>query len=189
MSLLSKTKSPFVAPKMLDVDAEYRSRVERYDALHAALAGLRQQQRDITIELGALPELRVAASVAALLGDDQIDMRARLVGELAKVRAAIDDHEAAIELQRKRVDEARAVASRTVCDRVRPEYARRVKAMAVAFDAAEAAREEFMQLTDQLENDEVAWRYLGDCIPHFLGDRREGRVSHWKKEVAQHGYS
>lgn len=188
MALLSKKNAPFAVPTMAETDADYAQRVERYRALNDAIIDLRRQEKSLERELEGMPAPKVSAEVAALLGDAEVDARTAKAKELADVRRSIADHATAIALQTTRVDQAKASASRAVCEAVRPEFRRRVAELAKTVEAAIAARADFMALVADLEADDVAWRYLGDPVPHFMGDPRDGQAVRWLAEMKGSGY-
>lgn len=188
MALLSKKSALFQVPTMAESDADYAARVERLRALQSSLQQLTRDQRRLERELDDMPAPKVSASVAALLGDAAVDARQVKVRELAETRRAVVDHETAIALQTSRVNQATTAASRAVCEFVRPEYRRRVANLATTIQAAVDARADFMALVADLEADGVSWRYLGDAVPHFLGDPQDGHAARWLREMKVAGY-
>ncbi|MEQ8600948.1 MAG: hypothetical protein RLP98_13580 [Devosia sp.] len=188
MALLSKKNAPFVAPTMAETDADYAQRVERLATLNTALTELRQEQRRIERELADTPAPSVRPSVAALLGDEAVDARTALRTRLAEVNRSISDHDAAVTLQKARVEEARGRASLAVCEAVKPEYGKRVAAMITALEAANDARLELRRLVDDLDADGVGWTRLGVFEPVWLGDARDGHVQRIAREAKAAGY-
>jgi hypothetical protein len=83
---------------------------------------------------------------------------------------------------------ARNQASKVVCDTVRQEYQRRLGAVCDAAKALEAARQEHDALLDDIEREDVNLAYLRPVRAHFLGDRREGKVFYFLKEVKEFGH-
>jgi hypothetical protein len=97
--------------------------------------------------------------------------------------------EVAQETLRRRLLEARNGASKAVCDGVRGEYQRRLGALCKLLLEVEAARQSHDELLDDLEREDVAKSYLRPVIPHFLGDRRDGKVDYFLKEVKESGHN
>lgn len=189
MALLKKTSpAPFVVPTLADSDPDYRERVARFAALNTSLSDLSRERRRIETELAATPAPAVRASVAALLGDEQVDARTALRTRLDEVRRSITDHETAIELQRRRVEEARGRASTAVRAIVKAEYGRRVAALVRALETAHEARLSLRELVDDMEADGVSWVGLGVFEPTFLGDREDGHVQRLAREARAAGY-
>lgn len=188
MALLSKKPPAFAVPTMAETDAEYVSRLERLTSLTSSLAGLNAERRRVDRELAASPVPAVRPSVAALLGDEEVDARVALRIRLVEINRSITDHETAIELQKRRVEEARGRASLAVCDAVKPEYSRRVIALVAALETAHAARVDLRRLVDELEADGVAWTRLGVFEPTFLGDQQGGHVQRLAREAKDAGY-
>ncbi|MGY3421247.1 hypothetical protein ACVWZW_001722 [Bradyrhizobium sp. F1.13.4] len=93
--------------------------------------------------------------------------------------------EAAQEILRRRKEEARGRASAMVCATVRPEYDRRLAALCKLLTEVEAARQSHDELLDDLDREDVAKSYLQPVIPHFLGDRRDGKISYYLREVKE----
>ena len=106
MPIMKKaTPAPYMPPTMAETHPEYAERNGRLAALESALAELVREHKSLERELAEAPAPKVKASVAALLGDEAVDERVALRARLHDVRNAIVDHESAIELQRRRVDE------------------------------------------------------------------------------------
>ncbi|QYO75329.1 hypothetical protein [Devosia salina] len=185
---LMKKQAPFEAPTMAETDTDYAARVERLGTLNAALSSLRQEQRRIERELADTPAPAVRPSVAALLGDETVDARTALRSRLAEVNRSISDHDAAVTLQKARVEEARGRASLAVCEAVKAEYGMRVAAMVTALEAAHEARLDLRRLVDDLEADGVSWTRLGVFEPVWLGDARDGHVQRIAREAKAAGY-
>jgi len=97
--------------------------------------------------------------------------------------------ESAQEVLRRRIDEARNRASKTVCDTVRQEYERRLGNLCKLLVDAEAARQSHDELLDDIEREDVHNGFLRPVHPHFMGDRRDGRVSYFLKEVREAGHN
>lgn len=189
MALLKKSSpQQFVVPTLVESDTEYRERVQRLGGLQDALTELSQERRRLEREISETPAPTVRASVAALLGDDKVDARTALLARLAEVRRSITDHETAIELQRRRVEEARGRASATVREKVKPEYGKRVAALASALEQAHAARLSLRELVEEMEVDGCSWAALGVFEPSFLGDREDGHVHRFVREAKVAGY-
>lgn len=189
MGILKKPKiEQYVPPKMADLSAEYRERCERLQALHTGLGRLRQEHDQLERQLADTPAPVVRPGVAKLLGDETVDERVSLRARLEEVKRSITDHEHAIDLQQARIREARVGAATLVLDEVKPEYGRRVAALAKALEAAAAAREDLYRLTSDLEADDVPWLRLGVFNPSFLGDRQDGHVQRFVREAKEAGY-
>lgn len=174
--------APFVVPTMVDTDTDFRARVERLAALNDSLQQLNRDKRRLEAELAEMPAPRMNASVAALLGDPSVDARTAKVKELADVKRAIVDHETAIELQRRRVEQARGAASLAVCEAVKGEYGKRVAALVAALETAREAASRIAEITEQLEGDGVSWTRLGVFVPKL------GFVEGLAREAREAGY-
>lgn len=189
MALLKKSPpAQFVVPTLVESDSDYRERVERLAGLQDALTELAQERRRLEREISETPAPTVRPSVAVLLGDEKVDARTALLARLAEVRRSITDHETAIELQRRRVEEARGRASAIVREKVKPEYGKRVAALASALEQAHAARLSLRELVDEMEVDGCSWAALGVFEPTFLGDREDGHVHRFVREAKAAGY-
>jgi hypothetical protein len=97
--------------------------------------------------------------------------------------------ESAQEILRRRMEEARGRASAMVCATVRPEYDRRLGVLCKLLTEVEAARQSHDELLDDLEREDVAKSYLRPAIPFFLGDRHDGKISYFLREVAENGHN
>ncbi|MDR6635103.1 hypothetical protein J2X72_003915 [Phyllobacterium sp. 1468] len=94
----------------------------------------------------------------------------------------------ALEIIRIRLADARSKASLAVCAKVKPEYARRVKAMADALEQVQVARAQYDELRSDLDANDVSWGSLVPMTPAFLGDYRDGHIPRWLGEAKRAGY-
>lgn len=190
MGILSNKTPPatYIVPKLVDVDPEYGSRVARLKQIQSTLGDLHREQDVLDGELSSMPAPSVRPAVAALVGDDVVDERGEKRRRLAELRTTIADHSAAVDYQRRRIDEVKGPANIKICDVVRPEYGRRVASLVAALQTVAAAREELEQLTEALTEDGVSWTRLGVFTPTFLGDRRDGHIHRLTREAKEAGY-
>jgi hypothetical protein len=78
-----------------------------------------------------------------------------------------------------------------VVEQVRPEYARRVQALAAALAEAARAAVDYRSLCDALNDTSVSWGSLVPLQPNrVLGDPRDrhGVLAHWFLEAERAGY-
>jgi len=165
MALLKKKPADeFHVPSLSEASPEYAGLIakrqdlsERYSALNAEHSKLRDEIEKAKKAGGE----RLSPGVAALLGDapDSLTMLSQRQHEVVSEMGNI---EAAQEVIRRRLDEARNVASKVVCDTMRQEYRRRLGALCEAARALEAARRAHDELLDDLEREDV---HLGHLSP------------------------
>lgn len=178
-NLKKKDVEEFVVPSLAESSQEYNGLIAKRQELHERYLALNAESNKLRGEIekaksaGAQP---LSPSVAALLGDAP-DSLTLLSQRLREVTSDMNNIEAAQEILRRRIEEARGVASKAVCDTVRQEYRRRLGVLCDAARALEAAREHHDALIDGLEREDVSLGYLDPITPHFMGDRREGRFS------------
>lgn len=193
MALLKKKPADaYVVPSLIEGSSEYASLVAkqvelqtRYGELNTERGLLRREIEVAKAAGGKHPSL----AVAELLGDNTEASVAGLSKKLREVGTEMANVEAATEILRRRIDEARNAASKIVCDMVRQEYKRRLAALCAAARALEAAREEHDTLLDDLEREDVRLGYLPPVRPFFLGDRGQGHVHHFIREAKGAGYN
>jgi len=187
--LKKKATDAFVVPSLAEASPEYAALLQKQAELQARQSTLRDQRREVEREIAAQPvaTMRVSARVAELLGDE-LDSAPNLQRRLAEVRSAEHDVEEAIEIVRRRLADARGLASVAVCTAVRPEYARRVKAMVAAVTALQAAREDYDALVDELVVNDVQWTSLVPMHPTFCGDRQDGHLTRYLRDAKEAGY-
>ncbi|UXN70585.1 hypothetical protein N8A98_05165 [Devosia neptuniae] len=189
MALLKKTRSaPYVVQSLADSNAEYGLRAGRLAELQTALSALRTEALALDRELGRTTAPAMRPSVAALLGDEIVDERTGKSTRLLELRRTIADHEAAIELQKARVNEAKGVATIAACQAAKPEYGRRVAALAAALEAVAGARADYQQLVTAFEAEDISWTRLGVFIPNFLGTQGDGHIERFIREAKEAGY-
>ena len=177
----------FHVPSLAECDPHYAALVAKQTELHNRYTELRDERsklnRDIEAEKAAGGQ-RVAPDVARLLGDPE-DSVTGLSQRLRVVATEMANIEAAQEILRRRLDEARDKASKSACDVVRQEYQRRLSALCDAARALAVAREQHDQLIDGLEREDVRTGYLRIVAPFFLGDRRDGHIPSFLKEAKE----
>lgn len=186
-ALKKKETEEFRIPSLAESSQEYNGLIVKRQGLHERYLALNAESNKLRGEIekakaaGAKP---LSPSVAALLGDAP-DSLTLLSKRLREVSAEMNDIEAAQEILRRRIEEARNGASKAVCDAVRGEYQRRLGALCGAAKALEAARQSHDELIDAIEREDVNLAYLKPVHPFFMGDRREGKVHYFLKEVAE----
>ncbi|MBB4391477.1 hypothetical protein [Bradyrhizobium sp. ERR14] len=179
---------PYRIPSLAEADNAYADLIvkrqsldEQYGALNVKRAKLRREIEAAKAAGGK----RLAPAVAELLGDATEGSIVELSRQLREVSTEMANIEAAIEILRRRTDEARNAASKLVCSAVMPEYRRRLGALCEAAKALEAARQSHDELLDQFDAEDVRKDYLRPVHPFFMGDRREGKVFYFLKEVKE----
>jgi len=187
--LKKKSADEFRVPALAEASPEYAALLQKQAELQARQSALRDQRREVEREIAAQPPatMRVSARVAELLGDEP-DSAPNLQRRLAEVRSAEHDVEEAVEIVRRRLADARGMASVAVCTAVRPEYARRVKAMVSAVSALQDARADYDALVDDLVANDVAWTSLVPMHPTFCGDRHDGHLARYLRDAKEAGY-
>jgi hypothetical protein len=186
--LPSKKPAPYVVQSLADSNAEYGVRARRLTELQVALSTLRSEAVALERDLGRTSAPVMRPSVAALLGDEVVDERTGKATRLADIRRAIADHEAAVQLQTARATEAKGVATLAACEAAKPEYGRRVAALAAALQTVAAARAEYQALVNAFEAEEISWTRLGVFVPNFLGPLGDGHIERFVKEAKDAGY-
>lgn len=185
-----KSAEEFRVPSLESASPEYASLVRKQAELLARQSALREERREVEREIAALPTAThsVSTRVAELLGDEP-DSSPMLRKRLAEIRVAERDIEDATEIVRRRLADARGAASVAVCATVRPEYARRVKAMVAAVTALQAVREDYESLLDDFVANDVAWTSLIPMQPNFCGDRHDGHLDRYIRAAWEAGYN
>lgn len=193
MVLIKKTAAaePFRVPSLAESSTEYSGLVSKRDALNDRYRELNAERSKLGGEIEAEKAAggqRLSPGVAALLGDSP-DTLTLLSTRLREVATETGNVETALEILRRRIEEGRGRASAIVCASVRSEYDRRLGVLCTLLTEVEAARQSHDELLDGLDREDVAKSYLQPVIPHFLGDRRDGKVFHFLKECAEAGHA
>ncbi|KYK47277.1 hypothetical protein A1D31_31410 [Bradyrhizobium liaoningense] len=190
MAILRKkdTTESFRVPTLEESSTEFAGLLTKQAELSALLSGLRKESDELDKRIAEQPKAPHSAGVSKLLGDPE-DAAPHLRKRRREVSGEITDVETALVVIRKRLEEARDVASKTACDAIRGEYRRRLSAVCDAARALEAARQVHDELLDQLDAEDIRKDFLRPVIPHFMGDRHEGRAFYFLKEVKEAGYN
>ncbi|MCK1299608.1 hypothetical protein IVB33_18915 [Bradyrhizobium sp. 24] len=185
--LKTKPADEFRIPTLAESDPAYGALIAKqtelqnsYTKLHAERAKLRREIE----EEEAAGKQRLAPEVARLLGDFPDSVTA-LSSRHREVAVQMGHIEVAQETLRRRLEEARNGASKAVCDSVRGEYQRRLSAVCEAAKVLEAARDQHDALLDDIEREDVNLAYLRPVRAHFPGDRRDGKISYFLREVKE----
>ncbi|MCK1420716.1 hypothetical protein IVB14_05165 [Bradyrhizobium sp. 180] len=193
MALLKKKPADeFIVPSLADSSPEFAALIAKRQELEQNYAKLNTERSKLLEEIKAAKAAggeHLNSSVARILGDAAKGSIGELSKRLRDIVTEMSNIEDAREVLYRRTGEARDKASKIVCSAVRHEYKRRLAALCDAARALEAAREDHDALIDDLEREDVRLGYLAPITPHFMGDRREGRIFHFLKEVREKGYN
>ncbi|MCP3406210.1 hypothetical protein [Bradyrhizobium sp. CCGB01] len=185
MALLKKKEAAeYRIPSLAEASPEFAALVQKRADLHTLQSKLNGELRDVQKQIDAAGDKgpRVSARIAELLGDEA-DSAPMLRKQAADIRAQLADVEAALEIVFRRLDDAKGPASTAVCQIVKPEYGKRVAAVAKALEALAEARAGYDDLRNQFEAEDVAWTSLIPLALGFLGDPRDGQIPRFMKEV------
>lgn len=184
-----KQADEFRVPSLAEVSEGYAALLTKRADLQERQSKLREERRELERKIRALPEKthQVSPRIAELLGDEP-DSTPLLHKRLAQIRADESDCEAATEIVLRRLTDAKTPASVAVCERVRPEYARRVREIAKALEAVDAARGEYEELRKQLDAEGVDWGSLFPLTLGFLGDLGDGHIQQFMRDNRRAGY-
>jgi hypothetical protein len=191
MAPLKKETAEYSIPSLVKSSPEYAGLVAKQAELHNRHTELRGERTKLSAEIEldkAAGGQRVAPDVARLLGDPE-DSVTGLSQRLRAVATEMSNIETAQEILRRRMEEARGRASAIVCATVRPEYDRRLGVLCKLLTEVETARQSHDELLDDLDREDVAKSYLQPLIPHFLGDRRDGHIPRFMREVREAGHA
>ncbi|AHY50550.1 MULTISPECIES: hypothetical protein [Bradyrhizobium] len=190
-ALKKKDTEEFRVPSLAESSQEYNGLIVKRQGLHERYLALNAESNKLRGEIEkakAAGGQSLSPSVAALLGDAP-DSLTLLSQRQREVATEMNNIEAAQEILRRRIEEARNGASKAVCDTVRQEYQRRLGDVCNAARALENAREQHDEFLDDVEREDVRIDYLRPVRPFFLGDRRQGKVFYYLKEVAEAGHN
>src|SRR3954468_3191450 len=190
MTILKKAAAePFRIPSLAEASPEYAALLQKQNDLYALQSKLNGELRDMQKQIDATGDRspRVSTRVAELLGDAP-DSAPMLRKQAADIRKELADVEAAIEIVRRRLTEAKGPASVAACQISKPEYGRRVVAVVRALESLAEARADYDDLRNQLEAEDIAWTSLVPMSLGFLGDRHDGHLTRAVKEMREAGY-
>jgi hypothetical protein len=196
MGLLSKKSPPveaatseFRIPSLKEVDAEYGALLDRRAALQTTHARLQAEIRQCQDELGRQPAPAFRPEVAELLGEEA-GSASTLRTQIREKLAQVAHHEAALRVIEDRIRQAIGTASVKACERVRPEYGRRVQAICRALLALKEAYAELDSLKNGLESEDIQWTRLTPLLPTFVGSLREpdSHINRYFREAKDAGY-
>lgn len=175
-----------------------------YAKATALLTSLKQRAADLDAErsdlIDQLRERRksaaigIDADVAVLLGDEVEDSAAPggITARLTEITTQADAVRRAIDVAASRQGQARHAASVKICAALRPEYEKRVSAVATALLAAHRAHLDLSALADELTDANVAWTAnLEPMQAHrIFGDPRDNQSATilWLRSAVAAGF-
>lgn len=190
MAILKKAAAePYRIPSLAEASPEFAALLHKQNDLYALQSKLNGELRDMQKQIDATGDRspRVSTRVAELLGDAP-DSAPMLRKQAADIRKELADVEAAIEIVRRRLTEAKGPASVAACQISKPEYGRRVVAVVRALETLAEARADYDDLRNQFEAEDIAWTALVPMSLGFLGDRHDGHLTRAVKEMREAGY-
>jgi hypothetical protein len=184
-----KPADDFRVPTLADASPEFSALLQKQADLYALQSKLNGDRRDLQKQIDAAGDSvpRVPARIAELLGDEA-DSVPMLRKQAADIRSQLADVEAALEIIFRRLNDAKGPASMAVCQTVKPEYGKRVVAVAKALEALAVARADYDDLRNQFEAEDVQWSSLIPLSLGFLGDPRDGHIPRFMREAREAGY-
>jgi hypothetical protein len=177
---------PYRVPP-LAMHTDYAVLCDKRAGLLVRQSAVRAEKRDVERQIAETPAPALRRGVAELL-EEAADSTTALRARLAELTVLERDIDAALEVLRQRLAVARTAASRAIVEAVRPEYARRVSAVAHALEAVAVARAAYDELRDQFEREDVSWGALGPASLGFLGEARDGHIERFVREAKSAGY-
>jgi len=186
-------KQKTIVRALEDADPTYAPAKDLLAKLKANLATIDREDDDLRFRLSnRKPGAEKTSRVAALLGEevDEDNAAPNGISERLKANASSRvDLRAAIEIATQRLATARHAASKTICEEVRKEYATRVKAVADALVAAHQAHAELLELTEELNDRDIAWTgSLPPMLATAIFGHNSGRISGWLKDAVVAGF-
>ncbi|MBM7045226.1 hypothetical protein [Rhizobium lusitanum] len=186
-------KQKTVVRSLEDADASYASAKDLLTRLRASLSALDREADDIRTRLASRPVAAEKTSrVAALLGESVDDDNVAPDGVSARLKAIAGervDLRAAIEIAAQRLATARHAASKTICTEIKSDYSARVKAVADTLVAAHQAHAELLELSEQLNDRDIAWSgILPPMHAHAIFGHDGGRISGYLHDAVQAGF-
>ncbi|WP_315924838.1 hypothetical protein [Mesorhizobium sp. SP-1A] len=192
MALLKKVAAAaeeFRVPSLEESSAVYAGLLDKRRELDQLRSGLERERSDLIQQIEADTRTASTVRVAELLGDEGDGFsKSHARARVAEITRQLGDIEQAHGVIRERLRSERTTASVTICEAVRPEYAKRVAAICKALEAVNAAHREYEQLRNDLEAEDIAWTQLVPMPPRFLGDVRDGHVQRYLREAKEARY-
>lgn len=160
MALLRKSAPTAPAairiPSLAETSPAYAALIDKRSELIARKSTLEREADEIRSTADDFkPDAGRAARVAAML-DDEVEPPAG-GDRLAEIAGLTHDISAAIAEVDRRIATERQSTSRTICEGVRKSYAEAVSTLAGALIAAHHAHRDVLTISDQLNDEDIAW--------------------------------
>lgn len=183
-----KNPKNIVAP--LESSEEYAKQKAKLSELQTKLSGVDRRTMEARNKRheyqGSEHASQKASRVAELTGDPASEAAEHL-SKLPALALEASDLRAAITVIESKLAQTRATASRGICERVEPEYRRRVAAICGALIELNAKFADYAAIVDELQAKDIAFAgYLRPMQPHFLGrpNDRQGTIANYLREAA-----
>lgn len=194
VSFLRKQAPTFSVPNLSDASQEYRRLTDKRDRLAAQLGKLQTEHSELLAEIAnatvPLARRERDARVAALLDDETAMAVSRPHARVSEIGQEIADIKAALAVLDDQISQARHRASEKILDDVHPVYAQRIEAICNALLKLREASADYVALTDELREKDVAWIPLNPMPVGFCGDPadRYSKYGLYLREAAKSGY-
>lgn len=185
---LGATPVQRLIPDFRSLSPRYCELVDRREALWSRLSELRAEQLAICENLSAnsspsrgtaVADHAEATRIAGLLGDPPPTVT-KAGGPEARLRdlgIEMRDLDRATELLTKRIESERREVSARICDKIRPEYDKRARALIAAVIELHRVNREYTELTNALEAGDVSWQMLGPISTSLMPGHPASRNS------------
>ncbi|MER8783364.1 hypothetical protein NKH60_19315 [Mesorhizobium sp. M1006] len=165
MGLLKKSETArlqFQMPSLVDASPVYADLITKRGELHGRRSELSAEKRRLEQEILATPRKEYSGRVSELLGEP-VEAESAPRRRVREIVGQVADIEAALAVIASRILAEKGAASSVVRQAVKPEYARRVQAMATAIEALGAASADYESLVDQFNAENVEWTGSPHC--------------------------
>lgn len=130
------------------------------------------------------------ARIARYTGDDSHDIIDDGRANLPALMQKVSDLDRVVQIFEAKLMAERGVASKLICERVKPEYARRVASVCSKMIELNSALAAYQEVVFALQANDVAFSgALRPMLPHWVGhpNDRNGRIASHLREAAEYG--
>jgi hypothetical protein len=176
--------------KTLAESTDFVAAKEKLSALETDLNALTIEREKVASQLRATRSDPRTQALQLLNGDNYAADAQALGQQLAEFDSSIDVHAKAIEVQRALVEDARSVASESICAAALPQFVGPIKIILQSLRSICDANQTLEQLRDNLEREGVRTGSIPVCILGQMGswdnERRAGIVLAYKNWINAH---
>ena len=160
-------------PTPAEVDPELQKLEAARNELGMQISSVTTEARNLRSKTSLSPGTAAANRVREILGEPLVPDRSPDIVLLAELLTKLDALNKAYDILDRRIQDRKRLASKKVCEFVKPEHSRLVKQFANCIIQMHAAHDEYIRFCDRVTDTGASVEPLQPVWPHVLGNPRD----------------